>query len=70
MHSGIVIAIGKHVVAEQALTGRGKSIGIDESTDLGVVISALQIIQFGFSYVSLAVGAKIGCFWVLWRGRF
>lgn len=35
----IVIAIGKHVIAEQALAGGDEGVGVDEPTDLGVVIT-------------------------------
>ena len=43
----IIAAVGKHVVAEDALAGGDIGVGIDESTDFGVVITALQIIEPG-----------------------
>ena len=41
----VVVTICKHVVADDVLTGAYKFIRIDESADLGIVISALQVIQ-------------------------
>jgi len=37
----------KHIVTKEALTGAGELIGIDESADLGVVISALEVVESG-----------------------
>jgi hypothetical protein len=36
-----IVAIGKHIVAEQALTRSCKGVGVEESADFGVVITAL-----------------------------
>ena len=37
----VVVAVGKHVIAHEALTGGGKGIGVYESAEFGVVIAAL-----------------------------
>lgn len=50
----IIVAIGKHIVAEETLPGRCEGIGINESADLGVVITALKIVEPGLSIVPLA----------------
>ena len=46
---GIIQTIRKHVIAEDALAGAGEGIGIQESAYLRIIISALEIIQPGFS---------------------
>ena len=50
----IVIAISKHVIAQQSLAGGNKRVGIDESTNLGVVITALEVIQPRLLVMALA----------------
>jgi hypothetical protein len=50
----IVQTIGKHIVTQEILSSRGKGICIDESDGAGVVISALQVVEPGFS-VSIVV---------------
>ena len=47
MTYGIVPAIGKHVIAEEALAGGDEGVGVDKSADGGVVITALQVIEAG-----------------------
>ena len=59
---GIIIAIGKHVIAQKTLAGGGKRIRVDESAGFGVVITALEIIQAGLLGLLIAKGAKMGCF--------
>ena len=44
-HHRIVVAIREHVAAEEALTGGGETVGVDEAADLGVVITALQVVE-------------------------
>ena len=58
----IVITISKHVVAQQTLAGGDKSIGVDESTDLGIVITGLEVVQLGFLGGVLAIEAKMADF--------
>jgi hypothetical protein len=50
--------IGKHVVAQQTLSGGDEGIGIDKSADFGVVISALEIVQSGLCGAGLATPAR------------
>ena len=45
MHPWIVVTIGKHIVAQYALAGGDKGIGVEEAAPFGGVISALQVIQ-------------------------
>ena len=40
-----VITIREHIAAEEALTGGGEAVGVDEAADLWVVITALQVIE-------------------------
>ena len=61
----IIKAIGKHVVAQQALTGRYKCIRIDESTDVRIVISGLEIVQTGLLEMAVAIQLKISLFLTL-----
>ena len=51
------------------MTGGGESVCIDEPTDLGIVITALEIIQAGIVIVALAIGAKICRFGLLSPSR-
>ena len=41
----IVIAISKHIVAQQTLAGGDEGVGVDESAPGGIVITALEIVQ-------------------------
>lgn len=41
----VVLAICKHIVAEEALTSGGVAVGVDEAAQGGVVISALEVIK-------------------------
>ena len=41
----IIPAIRKHVIAENTLAGGDEGIGVEEATDLGIVISALEVIE-------------------------
>ena len=49
-----IATVGKHIIAKYTLAGRRERISIYKSTDLGIIISALEIIQPGFSIVALA----------------
>jgi hypothetical protein len=44
------------------LSGAGECIGIEESTDLRIVITGLEIIQFGLFGGILAIQVKSGSF--------
>ena len=50
----IIPTIGKHIITKDTLAGRREGISIYKSTDLGIIISAPEIIQPGFSVVALA----------------
>ena len=49
----IIQAIGKHIIAEDALAGRNQCIGIDESADLRIVITGLEVVERGLSLLGL-----------------
>ena len=55
---GVIVAVGKHVIAEQALAGGNKCVGVDEPPDLGVVITALEVIQPRLIIVDIATVSK------------
>jgi hypothetical protein len=62
---GIAITIDKHIVAEQALSGCSKSICIEESTNLGVVVSGLEVIEpvlFIAAYISIGLFYSISAY--------
>ena len=42
-------AVSKHIVPQEALSGRSKGICVDKSADAGVVISALEVVEPGIS---------------------
>ena len=44
----VIPAVCEHVASQDALSSGDVGIGIDESTDLRIVISALEIIEAGF----------------------
>ena len=49
----IISAVGEHVIAQFALAGGDKSVGVEEAAEVRIVISALQIIEpqlFGCKY--------------------
>ena len=54
MANRVIIAVGEHIITQQALSGRSKCIGVEESADVCIVISALQIIKPGLSVVDVA----------------
>jgi len=47
LNNRIISALCKHIVADKTLSRAGKLVGIDESADLGVVISALEVVESG-----------------------
>ena len=46
-HYGIIVAIGKHIISQQALSGGDIDVRIEEAACSGIIISALQVIQPG-----------------------
>ena len=55
----IISTIREHIVANKSLAGVRKLIRIDESADLRIVISGLQIIEPGLGWVLLCI--RRGC---------
>jgi len=53
----IIQAVGKHIIAQDALSGRNERICIDESAHLGIVISGLEVVECGLSVLVLATTA-------------
>ena len=54
MNNRIVITVGEHVIAEDALAGGDIAVGIEEPAPLRVIISAPEIIQPRFLEKELA----------------
>ena len=54
MDNWIVVAVGKHVVTQQALTRGGIIVRVDKSAEFGVIIAGLQVIETGFGIGALA----------------
>ena len=52
-HDRIIITICEHIIAQNALAGGDEGIGIEESAELWVVISALEIVEPGLSVLGL-----------------
>ena len=52
---GIAQGVRKHVIAEEALTCGNENIGVEESAPLGVVITALEVIQPGLWIMLVAI---------------
>ena len=50
---GIIPAIGKHVIAQGALASGDEGIGINKSTDFGIVVTGLEVVETGFSVLML-----------------
>ena len=55
----IAQAIGKHVIADNALTSGCECVRIDEPAHLGVIVTTLEIIEVGLSVVDVAMMAKM-----------
>lgn len=58
----IIVAIGKHIVAQNALACGGKCVGIDESSQFGIIITALKVVKAGLSIVDITAEAISGHF--------
>ena len=54
MDNRTIIAIGKHIIAEDALPGSSKFVGIEESAGFGVVVAGLEVIQASLFNAHLA----------------
>ena len=51
----IIQTIGKHVIAEDALTGAGVGISVDEPAYFGIVITGLEVVERGLSVLGLTM---------------
>jgi hypothetical protein len=49
----IVATVGKHVIAQDALTGAGVGIGIDEPAQFGIIITGLEVVERSFGVLEL-----------------
>ena len=58
----IIKTIGKHIVAQQALACGDEGIGIDESADLGIVITGLEVVQLRVTRALVTLIQKMYCF--------
>ena len=54
----IIQAIGKHIIAENALAGGDEGVCADEAAHFRVVVSALQVVKAGFGVVDIAAVAE------------
>ena len=54
----IVQTIGKHIVAQDTLAGGDESVGVDKSAEVGIIITALEVIELGFLVVHIAMVAN------------
>ena len=59
---GVIIAVREHVLAQDTLACRNKGVGIEESADLGIVITGLEVVQLRFLGIVLATEAKMVAF--------
>ena len=55
--TGIIGTIGEHIGAEETLTCSGVGIGVNETADSGVIITALEVIEAGLNIVIIATVA-------------
>ncbi len=55
----VITAIGKHIVAREALAGGSEGVSIDKSTDFGIIVAGLEAIQACFSMLGTT---PVNCF--------
>lgn len=58
MVNRVVIAICKHVIAEDVLTSGCVGVGVDEPGHVGIVISGLEIVERGLSVLCVPMVGK------------
>ena len=51
----VVAAICKHIATQETLAGGCQFIGVDESANAGIVVTALQVVEPGFSGIAVTV---------------
>ena len=61
----IVVAISEHICAEDTLASGGQTIRIDESSQSGVVVARLEIIEAGF-HVEVVTAIAQGLSLAIW----
>ena len=61
-HYRVIVAVSKHVIAKQTLSVTCVSIRIQESTQIGIVVTGLEIIELGISIVALATDSQNSLF--------
>ena len=54
-----IVAICKHIEPQEALAGARVAVGVEESSEGWVTISALEVIEARLCIVVVAIGAKI-----------
>jgi hypothetical protein len=53
VHDRIVVAVRKHVIAQDSLVGACVGIGINESAQVGIVIAGLEVVERSLSVVDV-----------------
>ena len=54
-----ISTIREHIAAEEALAGACEAVGVYEAADVGIVITALQVIEPRLEWKGLSHGVKI-----------
>ena len=54
----VVITIGKHIMPDNTLTGTSITVCIEESANLRVVVTGLEVVEAGFGVVVVAAVAE------------
>ena len=55
MNSRYIVAVGKHIASQEPLPCTRKGIRIDKPADAGIVITALEVAEPGFSGITVAM---------------
>ena len=58
----IIPAVREHIVPEKSLAGAGVAVGVEESSEGWVVISALEVVEARLCIAVVAIGAKMSLF--------
>ena len=56
----VVEAVSEHIATQHAVAGSNHTVCVDESTDLGIVITGLEVVQLCIFRIVLAIAAKTG----------
>ena len=51
----VIIAIRKHVMADNSLAGGGVGVGVDEAAQLWIVVAGQEVIEPGVSWVKCLI---------------